>query len=114
MLFPSQIPILYNAQIKEALSHHLQETLHLNNALLICISADPEILFTKLIALHLTQELLVVSDDDQLEVRLVTSVLDDLIQGLSESSNIVLIKIRCGLIKSNDLFTISTVLLTTI
>jgi hypothetical protein len=79
-------------------SHETRKTLLLNDALLVRISADPKVVVTKLIALHLPQELLVVSDDDHLEVRLMTSVLDDLVQRLSESPDVVLIKVSGRLV----------------
>ena len=88
-------------------SHDTRKTLDFNNALLLRISAHSVIVLTKLRALHLAQEFLIVSNDDELEVRLMTSVLDDLVQRLSESSNVILIKVGSGLIKSNDLGTVS-------
>lgn len=78
-----------------------------DNALLVCISADPTIEIAELRALHLTQELLVMGDDDELEILLLTSSLDDLVQRLSESFNVVLIKVRRWFIKSNDLKSVS-------
>jgi len=46
-----------------------------------------------------------VSDDNELEVLLVLSTLDDLVQGLSESRDVVSIKIRGWFVESNDLGT---------
>ena len=45
------------------------------------------------------------SDDNELEVLLVLSTLDDLVQGLSESRDVVSIKIGCWFVESNDLGT---------
>jgi hypothetical protein len=56
------------------------KTLLFDNALLVCISADSIVVLTELTALHLTQELLVVSDNDELEIRLMTSVPNNLVQ----------------------------------
>ena len=78
-----------------------------DNALLLCISADPSIGIAELRALHLTQELLVMGDDNELEILLLTSSLNDLVQRLSESFNVVLIKVRRRFIKSNDLKSVS-------
>jgi hypothetical protein len=105
MLFPRQIPQLYNAN--KGKSHHARETLLLDNALLVCISADSIIVLTELRALPLPHEILVMDNDDELEILLLTSILDDLIQRLSESSNVVLIKIRRRFAKSNDLASVS-------
>jgi hypothetical protein len=59
----------------------------------------------ELCTLHLLQELFIVSDDNELEVLLVLSTLDDLVQGLSESRDVVSIKIRGWFVESNDLGT---------
>jgi len=59
----------------------------------------------ELCTLHLLQELFIVGDDNELEVLLVLSTLDDLVQGLSESRDVVSIKIGCWFVESNDLET---------
>jgi hypothetical protein len=55
--------------------------------------------------LHLLQELFIVGDNDELEILLVLSTLDDLVQGHSESRDVVSIKIGCWFVESNDLET---------
>jgi hypothetical protein len=62
------------------LLHKNRKILSLNDTLLIRISTDLPVVVTELRALHLPQEVLVMSDDDELEVRLMLSSLDDLIQ----------------------------------
>jgi len=66
--------------MKKSPSHHTHKTLLVDNALLVCISANSPVVVTELTALHLTQELLVVSDNDELEIRLMTSVPNNLVQ----------------------------------
>lgn len=72
----SQIP-------KFAILDHIINPLSLNNALLLVISAHPVISVCEVGASHVLQELLVMSDYNQLEVLLVGASLDDLVQRLS-------------------------------
>jgi hypothetical protein len=65
--------------MKKSPSHHTRKTLLVDNALLVCISADPPVVLTELTAFHLTQKLFVVGDDDELEIRLMTSVPNNLV-----------------------------------
>jgi hypothetical protein len=62
-------------------------------------------MIAELCTLHLLQELFIVGDNDELEILLVLSTLDDLVQGHSESRDVVSIKIGCWFVESNDLET---------
>jgi hypothetical protein len=87
------------------LLHEICKRLSLDNALLLRVPAYLPIVIAELCTLHLLQELFIVGDDNELEVLLVLSTLDDLVQGLGESRDIVSIKIGCWFVESNDLET---------
>jgi hypothetical protein len=77
MISPSKSQL---STIQRGQSNHTNQILLFDNALLLCISADPTIEIAELRALHLTQELLVMGNDDELEILLLPSSLDDLVQ----------------------------------
>jgi hypothetical protein len=58
----------------------LRDSLPLNRATLVVVSEHTEVVISELATSHMLQELLVMSDDDELEVLLVTTVVDDLIE----------------------------------
>jgi len=73
-----QIPICYRKQ--GYLSVEISKRALLNDTLLIGVSADTPVDIRECVALHMSQELLVMGDDDQLEVLLMLSGLDDSVQ----------------------------------
>ena len=74
-----------------------------NLALLLSVSRDSPVAIGKVGATHSLQELLIVSDYNDLEVLLLLSLLYDLIEGAGKSLDIVAIKIGGRFIESNDL-----------
>jgi hypothetical protein len=85
--------------------HEIRKRLSLDNALLLRIPAYLPIVIAELCTLHLLQELFIVGNNDELEILLVLSTLDDLVQGHSESRYDVSIKIGCRFVEGNDLET---------
>lgn len=75
----------------------------LDHTLLICVSAHAIVVIGELGALHVLQELFIVSDDDELEIRLVLAVFYDLVQRFRERLDIVPVKVGGWFIKSNNL-----------
>jgi hypothetical protein len=90
------------------LLHEIRKRLSLDNALLLRVPAYLPIMIAELCTLHLPQELFIVGDNDELEILLLLSILDDLVQGHSESRDIVSIKIGCWFVEGNDLETVLT------
>jgi hypothetical protein len=62
------------------LLHEIRKRLPLDNALLLRIPAHLPIMIAELCTLHLPQEFFIVSDNDELEILLLLSILDDLVQ----------------------------------
>jgi hypothetical protein len=65
ILFPTKIQ--YSTMLVKFL-HENRKILLLNNALLKCVSADVPVVISEVCALHLPQEILIVSNDDELKV----------------------------------------------
>lgn len=59
---------------------------------------------TIILALHFLQEILVVGNDDELEVRLGHTSLDNVVQALRKRLDIVMIEVCRGLVQGNQLF----------
>lgn len=83
--------------------HDLSNGLLANLAILLAVSADAEVGFAELLTLHFSKESLVVSNDNELEVGLGLAVSDDCVEGPSQGLDVVAVKIRSRLIKSDDL-----------
>lgn len=79
------------------------EHLPLNYRLLSVISSHAIVIVTEVLAFHISQEILVVSDDDELEVGLLLSNFDDVVKGLGQGPNVIAIQIRRGLVERNKL-----------
>jgi hypothetical protein len=79
------------------------QILLLNLAVLIRVSRYTIVLVCEISTLHLSNETLVMSDHDELEVLLVLAVHDDLVQGSSESLDIISIEVCCWFVESDHL-----------
>jgi hypothetical protein len=92
-----QTPFLSHAvmPIENLSVHELGDRLLLDDGVLILIAANVEVRLTELLALHLAEERLVVGDDQKLEVGLLSTILDQHMEGSSQSLNIVAIQV-CG------------------
>jgi len=86
--------------------HNISNRLSLNHTLLPIISTNTVIVLSKVITMHMLQELLIVSDDDELEVGLVLASLDDSMQSLSQSLDIVLVEVRSRFVERNNLLSL--------
>jgi hypothetical protein len=80
--------------------------LPLNDALLLIISTNSIVIITELCTLHKTQKFLVVSDDNELEVRLRLSGSDNAVKGFSQASNIIPIEVGRRFVKRDKLYII--------
>jgi len=60
----------------------------------------------KLITTHMLQELLVVGNDNELKILLVTTVVNDLIERNRQCLDVIRVEIRRWFVESNDLFTV--------
>jgi hypothetical protein len=83
-------------------SHNLGDALPLNDTLLLIVPRNAPIDVRKVTALHGTQELLIVSDDDKLEVLLVATHSDDLRQAHGKRTDVFLIEIRGRLVQRDQ------------
>jgi hypothetical protein len=99
-IFPASFP---NTLDVNTSTSKCVNTLSHDGTVLLPISAHSVVMIGELGDSHFLQELFVVGDDDELEVRLMLSVLDNLIQGLSKRLDIVAIQICSGFIESNNL-----------
>lgn len=70
-------------------SDNLSNRLPLNNTFLLIISADTIVVITEIRALHVTQELLIVGNDNELKVGLLHSGGNDAVERFGERLNVV-------------------------
>ena len=82
---------------------HFLNRLPLNDTLLLIISANTIIIVAEIRALHVSQELLVVRDDYELKVRLCLARLDNAVQRLGKTADIVLVQVRRWLVEGDEL-----------
>ena len=73
-----------------------------NDTLLSLIATHAVVVVSVVGTVHVSQELLVVRDDNQLEVRLLSSDANNLRQGLCQRADVVTIKVGRGFIQSNE------------
>ena len=83
-------------------SKHVGQGLSLDNRLFSLASRHPVIVVGKVGALHKLQEFFVVGDDNQLEIRLLPSCSNDVVQRLRKRSDVVVVEVRRRLIQSNQ------------
>ena len=76
-MFASQIFIQYEVQHSV---HHLRDLLFGDDTLLLIISADAEICIAEVLTLHLSEESLVVGNDNELEIGLGLACLNDRVE----------------------------------
>jgi hypothetical protein len=81
----------------------LSDRLASNHTLLFLVSRHAPKAFCECSTIHLLQKLFVMSDDDELEIRLMSSNLDELMERGSKSLDVICIEIRSRFIKCNDL-----------
>jgi hypothetical protein len=85
------------------LIHQLTNSYPLNRTLLLPIPTNLPILIRKIRRMHLPQKLLVMSNDDNLEIRLAAASSDELIQRAGKSFDVVGVEIGGGFVKGDDL-----------
>lgn len=104
--YHSVLPSRYAKSLQIQHLHPLRQfrkPLSLNHSLLPIVSAHSVVMLSEVAAIDVLQELLVVRDDDELEVSLMLAGLDDSVQGLSKSLDVVLVEIGGWFIKGDDL-----------
>lgn len=82
-------------------SNNFSNRLPLNDALLLIISTNAVVIITEICTLHVSQELLVMSDDDELKISLLLASSNDGVQGLGQSADIVTVQIGCWFIEGD-------------
>jgi hypothetical protein len=88
------------------LIQELANRLRSYHTLLFFISMDTEVIICEVLTLHLLQKLLIVGDDDELEVGLALTLLDNSVKGFGERFDGVSVKIRSWLIERDNLKTV--------
>ena len=82
-------------------SHDFCDRLPLDDGLLPVTARDTIIIVAEIRALHVPQEILVMGDDNQLEVRLLPSCLDDVVERFGQGSDVIPVQVRGRFVKSN-------------
>lgn len=72
-----------------------------NLRLLLNIPGHTEVVISQLSAIHMTQEIFIVGDDDQLKVLLVSSHFDEFIERPCKRNDVVAIQVCGRLVQSN-------------
>ena len=83
-------------------SHNLRNRLLLDPRFLTIRPRYPEVCVAEVGTLHIPEELLVVRNDDQLEIRLLLPSPDDIVQRLGKRPDIVAIQVRRRLVQCNQ------------
>ena len=82
--------------------YHLRDRLPLDDRLLPVVPRHPVVRVAEVRTLHVSKEVLVVRDDDQLEVGLLLPRLDDVVQRFCQRLDVVTIQIRRRFVQRNQ------------
>ena len=82
--------------------HHLRDRLPLDDRLLSVVSRHPVIGVAEVRTLHISEEIFIVRNDDQLEIGLLLPRLDDVVQRFCQRLDVVPIKIRRWFIQGDQ------------
>ena len=83
-------------------SHDLRNGLPFDDRLLPLVSRHPVVVVAEIRAFHVSQELLVMGDDNELEVGLLPPHLDDVVKRFRKGADVVAIQIRRRLVERDQ------------
>jgi len=83
-------------------SEHVRKGLSLDDRLLSIVPRNPVVVVAEVGAFHILKEFFVVRDDNQLEIRLLPSCSDDVVERLGKGPGVVMVEIRRRLVQRNE------------